>query len=391
MKAYRILVLVVLLAAAVGFAAFAQETGAQPPIGQPGSLLEVYGLIDAAGRVSTNASSTGTTYVGFSQGLFNGSRFGIRGAEDLGIGVKAIYTLEGGVILPVGLSDQQAQIFGRQVWIGLASDYGTLTFGRQYGTFSDALGIGDVFGTGHGNVAYDNGTNFGSNDSVNAFFYQQMGFRWDNSAKYSGTFSGVTVGLMGAVPNVPDNAANTMYSASLGYNGKDLPVAFSVGVQGEEDASSNHHYNVGGGVKFPFDPTDAVYAFYFHSQFDAGFTRINANNSEMKTPGAFGRTDDIANVGVNYYVIPATLNAIVSYYFDYAQNVQASGDNGMRNSGLVALDYFFSKEFDAYVAGSYTRLSSALVNTANGGDAPGGTAVDYDNVFSFMLGARYRF
>ena len=95
------------------------------------SVLEPYGLVDVAIRASTNADGNGNTYFGFSQGLFNGSRWGFRGTEDIGGSVKAIYTLEGGVIVPVGQLDQQGQVFGRQAWVGLKTDYGTLTFGRS--------------------------------------------------------------------------------------------------------------------------------------------------------------------------------------------------------------------------------------------------------------------
>jgi predicted porin len=150
MKTLRVLVTAILLLTAVGFVAGAQSMA--PAIGQPGSLFEPYGVIDMALRGSTNADPNGNTYVGFSQGLFNGSRWGLRGTEDLGGSFKAVYTLEGGVVLPVGQIDQQGQIFGRQAWVGVKSDYGSLTFGRQYGVFTEAVGAGDVFGSTHGNA-----------------------------------------------------------------------------------------------------------------------------------------------------------------------------------------------------------------------------------------------
>ncbi|MGA2615042.1 MAG: hypothetical protein ABSG38_17820, partial [Spirochaetia bacterium] len=86
------------------------------------------------------------------------------------------------------------------------------------------------------------------------------------------------------------------------------------------------------------------------------------------------------------------LNLIASYYFDYAQNVLANGDNGMRNSFLAAVDYYFTKDFDAYVAGWYSLFNSALQNAGkNGGDIGSTASTSYSNSLSFMVGGRYRF
>lgn len=238
MKTSRVLMLAVALMVGVGFVAVAQTAApAAPMLGQPGSLIEVYGVIDGALRFANNASVGPQNYGEFylSQGLFNGSRVGFRGTEGLGSGFKAIYDLETGVILPTGQLDQQDQIFGRQAWVGVDSaDYGRLTFGRVYGTFSDAIGAGDVFGAGHGNQPYEStsaNNNYASNDAVNAFFLQESGLRWDNSIKYEANFSGVTLGGQVSLGDIPTTIGatgflpeNTMYAASIGYNSKNFPV-----------------------------------------------------------------------------------------------------------------------------------------------------------------------
>ena len=399
MKTSRVVMLALAVLAAAAVAAGAQS--AAPALGQPGSLVEVYGLIDTGLRFSTNADGAGDSYFAFSQGLFNGSRFGIRGTEDLG-GVKAIYTLEGGVILPYGALDQQAQIFGRQAWVGLSSsDYGTLTFGRQYGTFSDAIGAGDVFGVGHGNMgnngkATSNVNNLSGTDAVNSFFLSESGFRWDTSIKYAGSFSGVTVGAMAALGNmVVSYQENTMFAGSLGYSSKDVPISGAVGVQYEVDGGLKTHTVVGGGVKYALDAADGVYAFAFYSAFDQGFTNTTAasgnTNSEFKGPQAQARTDVIGGVGANYFVIPSSLNVILAYYLDYAQNVTASGDTGIRNSGLVALDYYFSKDFDVYLGAWASFFGAAFESSPNGGDFAAASGTPISGTFSGMIGARFRF
>ncbi|MGO9309690.1 MAG: porin, partial [Spirochaetia bacterium] len=289
------------------------------------------------------------------------------------------------------------QIFGRQAWVGVNSDYGKLAFGRQYGEFSDAIGVGDVFGVNHGNQPYVSATNYGSNDAVNAFFLQESALRWDDSIKYDANFGGVTVGAMAYLSSISGSALpgavnqNAMYSGSLGYNSKDFPVSAAVGVQWELDANQHNHYDVGGGVKWAFDSTDAVYAFYFYSQYDSGFARINANNSEFSSGLANGRTDNILGVAANYYVTQS-LNLIAAYYLDYAQNVLNTIDNGTRNSILVVADYYFTKDFDTYLAASYSMFSGDLENTANGGDAfDANPANSITDVTSVVMGMRFRF
>src|SRR5271157_4191391 len=97
MKTSRVLMLAVALMVGVGFVAVAQTAApAAPMLGQPGSLIEVYGVIDGALRFADNASAGPFNYgeLTLSQGLFNGSRVGFRGTEGLGSGLKAIYDLE---------------------------------------------------------------------------------------------------------------------------------------------------------------------------------------------------------------------------------------------------------------------------------------------------------
>lgn len=75
-----------------------------------------------------------------SSGGLSGSRWGLRGTEDIGNGLKAIFVLESGFGLDTGTSQQGGRLFGRQAFVGLQSGtYGTLTFGRQYTTMFDAL------------------------------------------------------------------------------------------------------------------------------------------------------------------------------------------------------------------------------------------------------------
>ena len=82
-------------------------------------------------------------------GVQNGSRWGLRGSEDLGDGLRAVFTLESGFDSGNGKPGQSSRLFGRQATIGLASDsWGQLDFGRQTNIASKYFGSIDPFGAG---------------------------------------------------------------------------------------------------------------------------------------------------------------------------------------------------------------------------------------------------
>lgn len=91
--------------------------------------VTIYGLIDI-NLAQEKAGSLSRT--GVDHGELNGSRFGFRGSEDLGNGLKAIYTMEGGFDPSAGGSEQGGRLFGRQSFVGLEGGWGRMTLGRQY-------------------------------------------------------------------------------------------------------------------------------------------------------------------------------------------------------------------------------------------------------------------
>jgi len=112
--------------AAVALAATAAVNAQTAP---GNSSVVLYGIVDAYVQSAHAASSLTRVQSG---GL-NGSRFGLRGSEDLGGGLRGIFTIESGINLDDG-SFGQGAFWGRQAYVGLASSYGQLTLGRQYGS-----------------------------------------------------------------------------------------------------------------------------------------------------------------------------------------------------------------------------------------------------------------
>jgi GBP family porin len=108
---------------------------------QAQNSVTLYGLIDSGLRYTSNdAASQGATWRATSN-LTSGSRFGLRGAEELGGGLKVVFALENGFDVDTGRTTNGAQrLFGRQAFVGLSGErWGTVSVGRQYDAMVDYL------------------------------------------------------------------------------------------------------------------------------------------------------------------------------------------------------------------------------------------------------------
>ena len=109
----------------------------------PQNPVAVYGLLDA-GLVNERGCNGCMTRI--DSGIASESRIGVRGTELLSDSLSAIFTLEAGLLLDTGRSDQGGVLFGRQVFLGLKGKGGTLTVGRQMNLEYVALtDVGDPF------------------------------------------------------------------------------------------------------------------------------------------------------------------------------------------------------------------------------------------------------
>ena len=108
-------------------------------IAQAQSSVTLYGIADVyVASESTTARSTTagitssnkTTQTLVDSGGMNTSRFGMRGVEDLGGGLSAVFALEGGIDVSTGATSS-GSLFGRQAFVGVNGGFGTVTLGRH--------------------------------------------------------------------------------------------------------------------------------------------------------------------------------------------------------------------------------------------------------------------
>jgi predicted porin len=145
------------------------------------SSVTLYGVADAGLAFTSNAA--GAHQYAEASGVNGANRWGLTGTEDLGGGLKALFTIEGGYLINTGKMGVNGTEFGRQSFVGVSSNYGTLTLGRQYSATYMAVGpmsaggnwaaIGAGYGTHPGDV--DNLDS--SNRIANAIKYQSPTYR----------------------------------------------------------------------------------------------------------------------------------------------------------------------------------------------------------------------
>jgi predicted porin len=121
------------------------------------STVTLYGLADAyigSQKVKNSPAvgpSTSLRQSVINSGGFNTSRFGFKGSEDLGGGLKANFLLEAGYDISTGAANNytnpftgatSSAIFGRQSWVGLSGGFGELKLGKMWTPYDEVKGSG---------------------------------------------------------------------------------------------------------------------------------------------------------------------------------------------------------------------------------------------------------
>jgi predicted porin len=326
------------------------------------SSVTLYGLIDEGFDFNSNvhiagapASRGGRVYE-LQDGLLQGSRWGLKGQEDLGGGLQAVFQLENGFNLNTGRLGQGGLEFGRQAYVGLASTTaGTVTLGRQYDSVVDYLAPTTANGNWGGELfshPYDNDNTDNS-------------FRLDNAIKYTSiNYSGLQFGGAYAFSNTAGNfSANRAYSLGASYtNGPILvgaaymnvnkPGLGTAGAITATDASfiAGHMRTYGVGANYTYAAITGGLA-WTHSTYD----NPTSNNYTGATfPGASNLKFDNYEANVKYQLTPAVFLGGMYVFTQAKLSGAVNTKPDYHTFGLMA-DYSLSKRTDVYVQGAYMK------------------------------------
>ncbi|MBZ4193277.1 MAG: porin [Candidatus Contendobacter sp.] len=159
----------------------------------------------------------------------NASRLGVRGEEDLGGGLAAIYQYEFGVDVTEGGNFTS----NRPKWVGLkGASWGSVTLGTQWTPYYNVIGVGDIFNS---SKVFNSTSSFAAATTtspvLNTYLGNTFGLRMDNSLIYtSPNWSGFGVQAMlvmnGTCPPTDPQVPKDL----CGYDGNKLPANLSDGI-----------------------------------------------------------------------------------------------------------------------------------------------------------------
>jgi predicted porin len=328
------------------------------------SSVTLYGVIDTSLQYTTNNQSASgpASEFALTEGALQGSRWGLKGSEDLGDGTKAVFDLESGFLINDGTFDQQGQLFGRQAWVGLSNPtYGRLLAGRIYGVPFGLLSDFDPLGIG--------------NYLENGYLARIIGVRYDNTVDYSVSRGPFTLELQrGFGGQAGSTTQGSTDAIGISYNRKGLEIG---GVAHESRDAEDHRLVIlGGGGNYGIGPA-TIYVLYVNAKRDAGFSPGSTTDSALADTSLLGnantvagsntqtarRTDSYLSLGLAYQVTPA-LSVTPGLFLDNVSHV-AGDASGKIRTGLLNVDYLLSKRTDVYAEVDRNLLSGASVSDPN--------------------------
>ncbi len=296
------------------------------------SSVTLYGRIDASiGNVKTTAGGVTVADPGamIRSGGHTGSRWGLKGSEDLGGGLKANFVLEQGFNIDDGTASSARQ-FHRQAFVGLSGGFGSLNVGRQYDVTDNMYGLYDPFGySGYSPMGYAFNVGCGTGGSGDCVGRQ------DNTVMYTTpSMGGFSVAAMWApgedkVPGV--NSAGRVYGVMANYaNG---PIAAGLGWQSNKAAGGRTRQDTN-----------------FGASYDLGVAKLFLQLESGKNNNTVGTGKDTGySLGATMPVGAATLTAA---YASEKQKIGGTKVSDAKSFGLMGA-YNLSKR--TYVYAAYNR------------------------------------
>ena len=322
------------------------------------SSVTLYGIVDAAFVYTTKQSavpaappvtnpvtpptprgaSVGST-AAIDGGQLATSRWGMRGSEDLGGGLKANFQLEGTIANDIGAGGSgTASLFDRAATVGVSGGFGAVTLGRQNILAVDAVGAVDPIGFSqpgiNPNVTYSslNSTAlfapFGTNNGVSSL-------RQNNSIRYAlPTMSGFSGAAMYGFGEVAGNRKANSYFGLLGaFNAG--PITASLGYNVLKNATATAATTdqltlIGGGLKYTISNAIAVKATY----------------TQSKTDLAPERKISVAGLGVDFVAMPGL--TLTGAFYNTKRAASGTITEAKANQLVAKVNYALSKRTSVY-------------------------------------------
>ncbi len=301
-------------------------------------------------------------------GQNSGSRFGLKGTEDLGNGLKVIFQLENGFNGDDGTFNYSGKLFDRQATLALAGSFGEVAFGRM-GQLASALGSYGLLGT-------TSPFSSGWQDLTGMKFVQAKGHtRYDNMVTYkTPTFAGFNAFAQYSFGNSGENkdtavewaegkaSADRYYGLGATYKTQNL---YLVGIVdsvnygskqtvGTKDLDDALTVTLGGNYNFGFMTTYAAFQ-YFDNALGVGQKEIGESSMEAASQfSANGAEGYSVALGVGVPAFGGTAKAHVGYV-DAEDTKDSDLLEMTRWNVAVGYEYSLSKRTSVYTSAAYMQ------------------------------------
>ncbi len=352
--------------------------------------VTLYGVIDE-GLVYSHKKVDGvkTDKLSLDSGKLAGSRFGLKGTEDLGNGYKVGliiengYSADDGSLSKYGNNQDQNRLFGREASLFIDSDFGRLTVGRvgQLTSGNGSTGIAGAmhpFGTASwglsqmytvmvGGDRLDNTVTYATPAFAGLKVYAQTSLKNDSNVTYSDRNvkydkNGTKTDVVADAVNKADegkHSADRYYALGATYKnyGLDLALVVDMYDYGHVAAEAlDDGYTVTLGGSYDFEVVKA----YLGAQY---FNDIQPTKKGFGVAENLGKIGQAKGYGITTGVdVPAFGGTFkVGALYGEAENVDNS-DLKLKNYGAnVGYVYPFSKRTSLYTAAGYlkTKLDAA--------------------------------
>jgi predicted porin len=364
--------------------------------------VTLYGVIDLGIDYVNNVG--GHAQWAERSGIVQGSRWGLKGSEDLGGGTKAIFQLENGFNAANGGLAQGKREFGRQAYVGLTNDnFGTLTLGRQYDPVVD-MAQATTF-NGQWGAYFSHPADIDNTDN---------GFRINNAVKYvSPSFYGLQAEGMYAFGGQAGNFSNNstiggglsftsgpLYLGGGYFFAKNPSVPGINGVDGQFNDGNFSGVNVAPGA---VPQTSGIWGLVgiptsmqvasVGGTYALGPALFGGNFSNVRFENANGVAGN--TVWFNSYELWGQYNltpaALVGAGYTFTNGkVDATGQKPKYGQLNAIADYHLSKRTDVYVMGVWQHAMSGNVTADIYGPIFGSASTTSNQVLA-RVGIRHKF
>jgi len=317
---------------------------------QAQSNVQIYGLLDVGVENANNQSATGGSATRVISGGMNTSRWGLRGTEDLGGGLKAVFGLEGGILMDTGAQD--GALFKRQAYVGLEGAFGRVVAGRSFTSVYDTVISFDPMGF----APYYSWATSGPATGPSKYGFTTQ---YDNLIKYSG---GVGDFKFGATYAAGEQTTGTSDGAKVGFT--------TVYKLGGANLMATWERNNGNAVA-PTGDHDKNTVWHVGANYETGPVKLWAVLRDYKLVAGKALTADIDAtttwVGAAWKTDAVTTLTAAIYHVD-VKNV-AAGKDADPTMYVARYRYALSKRTDLHVSAAYAKARHGQLTGLSRDDA----------------------